>query len=483
MIKYRTYQIHSYNKVIDALRHHNKVILRLPTGAGKSHIALRLVEAGLKAGKRICFICERITLINQIADHAENRGLPYSVIRSSDPRYEWTCNFQIASAQTIVRRKRWDQGGGFDLIIIDECHLLHKIHRDLLTNYDAKFIGLSATPWRKDLGVYWDYLIDEIKERDLINQGYLSQWEAYGPPDGIVDALNLKVTRGEYDEKETYKRFNHRRIYANIVSTWKRLSPGKNTLIFATNIEHSKRIAERFKRSGENSHHVDAYTDESDFRSILSNYKQNPGSILCSVAKLSTGFDLPSAETIIIARTLKSHMTHYQMIGRGMRTSPGKDKALFIDHAGNMERLGTPDNPPRFCLGQDIDNSNRVVNEKKRIYCKKCGKLKKSLKCPHCGHESKVPNTVDEVKGELQKIGGLFTAGYKDKVMRMFKHHELEKGYKNGWSIYMYKEMFKEEPRHKWPRLPITPDNEIQTFINNRIKYQRIRYARSSRCS
>lgn len=469
---YRPYQIKAYNAVIEALRKVNRVILRLPTGAGKSHIALRLVSQTLKSGKRVCFVCERISLVDQIASHAENLGIHYSVIRSSDGRFEWNCDFQIASAQTIERRKIWDQGLGFDLIIIDECHLMREIHRDMLCNYKCKFLGLSATPWRKGLGLYWDKLIDIIDEKELIYQGYLSQWEAYGPPKGMIDTLNLKTTKGDYDDEETFKRVNRKEIYANIIETWSRLSKGRNTLVFAANIEHSKKIRDRFLSIAQPAFHVDAYTDGDKFREIISDYKRVKGSILCSVSKLSTGFDLPEAETAIIARPTKSHMTHYQMLGRLMRTHPGKDKALFIDHSGNIERLGTPDSPPKFTLDYTDADVKRHERKKIDVYCKSCGKLKKSLKCPYCGHESKPYHFVSERGGELEKM-------YRSKLefMCMLKYYEIKKGYKNGWSIHMYRHKFKEEPLVKFPRVTKEPDEDVMLFIKNRLKYERIRYA------
>ena len=262
-IKLRDYQSKAIKDVFAELRKNDKVILRLPTGAGKSVIATKIMEIALENKRRVCVITDRKVLKDQMADYCARHNLEFGVISGSDERYLWGAHIQVCTIQTLARRRNIDHGLGFNLFIIDEAHITFKEHIKIMDQFKgAKFIGLTATPWSKGLGRNWDSVVNGPSIRDLIDMGFLCESIVYAPPKGQMDVSKVKLTAGEYNEKQLGEVADDPKLYASITQEWQAKAQGKSTIVFATSIIHSKKICERFKSIGVEAAHVDAYSED-----------------------------------------------------------------------------------------------------------------------------------------------------------------------------------------------------------------------------
>jgi superfamily II DNA or RNA helicase len=151
---------------------HRCQMVMSPTGSGKTILAMFLIQEALIRNKRVIFVADRRTLINQTSEVADSLGLiSHGVMMADHWRYNVHLPFQIASAQTLARRS-WPDA---DLIIIDEAHTQLKAWTDHIPTCRAAVIGLSATPFSNGLGNLFSNLINATTMRELTESGVLHQ--------------------------------------------------------------------------------------------------------------------------------------------------------------------------------------------------------------------------------------------------------------------------------------------------------------------
>ena len=154
MFELREYQKEALFKTREAFSKTKRVVLNMPTGAGKTAVALNMIESALKKGKRVGFVVDRLTLLDQTANVFYNNNIDFGIIQGDHFLTDYAKQFQICSVQTLIKRGYID----FDFLIIDECHVMYKKQLELLkgnTN-GTYFLGLTATPFTRGLGKYWD---------------------------------------------------------------------------------------------------------------------------------------------------------------------------------------------------------------------------------------------------------------------------------------------------------------------------------------
>ena len=149
-----------------------RVALQLPTGAGKTRVAAEIALGARAKGRTVCFTAPAVTLIDQTVRAFESDGVHgIGVIQSTHPRTDPFQPVQVASVQTLANRARPHS----DIVIVDECHHQFKVIRDWIEAEPNKtFISLSATPWTKGMGDYWQDLVKPVSMQELIDAGYLS---------------------------------------------------------------------------------------------------------------------------------------------------------------------------------------------------------------------------------------------------------------------------------------------------------------------
>lgn len=448
---------------------HRAPILQASTGSGKTVIAGEIIRMAREKGKKVAFIVDRLALVDQASAHLDAVGIDHGIIQGNNIRTDYAKPVQVVSAQTMAKRRPWE----FDLGIIDECHCVRKSTIDLMRSWDKiPFIGLSATPWTKGLGKHYDDLLIPITIHQLISEGFLVDADAYGP--SKPDMAGVKITAGDYNQKQAGEKANTPKLVADIIETWRKLACGRQTLVFATNVAHSQHIEREFRAAGIIATHIDAYTDTEMRREAIERFKAGEIQVLTSVGVLTTGFDAPNAEAVVLARPTKSLMLHIQMIGRVLRPYEGKKRALILDHAGNIERLGfhTDEMPTELDDGTRSESNSKKRERKEPLPrpCPQCHKLITTLKCPACGYEAKRRNKVEAEAGNLEKIkrkaNKNTTKIEKSRFYRELLWYAREHGYRDGWASYKYRERF-----GVWPRgvsgAPKPPSDKTMAYITH----------------
>lgn len=472
----RGYQASAIRSTYNSMRNHRTTMLQLPTGSGKSHIAAAIMEHGLANNKRMAFLVDRIVLSDQIFDRLFEAGLPISVMQGDHPMYNPSKPIQIASIQTLSRRGRrhWPE---VDMFIQDEAHIKHSVVGEIMGQWDAiPWLGLSATPFTRGLGLLWKNLVVGVTTKDLIEQGYLSEYEAFGP--NTPDLTNVRRANGDYSATDLEVRMNA--ITGDIVKHYLERGVGKKGLAFTPTVAYSQHLAEEFRQNGVDADHVSAHDTDAQRDRKMKAYRNGEIEMMCNCEVLTRGFDQGDIEYGILARPTRSLSLHIQMIGRFLRTASGKEKALIMDHAGNIERLGFPDDdlPRHLDMGEPgVNSDTRDIEEPQPRTCPKCFALvpPRTPQCPVCGHIARPRPEVEVKSGILKKLENpnIEPAQLKQSVYSQLVYIANEYGYARGWVAHKYNAIFKVWPRQMVDR-PIEPTPEILSWV----KSQNIRHAK-----
>lgn len=457
----RDYQHRALDELRGELRAgRRRLILQLATGGGKTSIAAEMIRCALDKGKRAMFVADRIKLIDQASDRLDAEGIPHGVIQGDHWRTDFSKPAQVASVQTIARRKIPD----FDLVIIDEAHVLYKGHLDLFKRWDnVPMIGLSATPWARGLGKYFHGNVVGATTRELIDLGFLVEPRVFAP--SSPDLHGVQIKRGDYDVGQLGTASNKPKLVADIVETWMKHGRGRLTMAFAVNVAHSLAIVESFQRAGVRAEHVDGYMPQEDVKAGFDRLRRGDIEILSSVDLASRGVDIPEVSCGIMARPTKSLMLHVQQVGRLIRAHPGKVDAVVLDHAGNTERLGfvTDDLPTELDDGTKKAKNPEERKEPLPKKCPACHAMKpaKAHKCPECGFAPKTqPRGIEQEAGELVEVGrkkGKIATADKKVLYAELLGYAREKGMKDGWAYYAVRDLCGSAPRDRLKAMPPSP--------------------------
>ena len=391
----RDYQTATIDRLEDAwARQVRRVVLVAPCGAGKTVILAEIIRRFIAAtGQRVLFLAHRQELLFQTAEKLEAVGLNegrdgYGILMGSHPAVP-DAMVQVASIQTLLNRPKPAVG----LVILDECHRSRsKGTMALLAFYpDARIVGASATPWRfdgKGLRKNFEESIVAATTADLIAQGHLADYEGlYFKP---IDTKGVHKQGGDYKLDElgaVAVSEKGKVVIREIVAEYVRRQNGKRGVCFAVNIEHSKLIAKAFVEAGVKAEHADGTMPTEQRRAVIQRLRSGETTVLVNCNLVTEGFDLPALEVCMIARPTASVVFHLQSIGRALRPSPGKAKAVFHDHTDNFRRLGCPDDDRDYSL----DGDGQVKGRRRRpIECWACEQtfiphVDHDGACPHCG--------------------------------------------------------------------------------------------------
>ncbi len=473
----RDFQHLAVSQVLDAWKIYPKIILQLPTGAGKTHIAAHFI---MEEKGHVAFLVERKTLVDQASKRFAELGIDHGINQADHPGHSPNKRVQIWSVQTLARRPHWYTNHGIEpsLVIVDEAHIQHRTTYKFMENHpQTKWLGLTATPWARGLGKHWQHLVRPVDMRTLTEQGYLVPYTAYGSKHEL-DFSNIRVmSTGEWDAKQLGEKMKQTEIVGDIWENWCLRAEGQPTLVSAVNIAHSKAIVEMFVSHGVPAAHIDAYTDSHTTRKAIKAFDSGDILVLSSVTKLAVGLDSPRATCKVLAKPIReSHAAHVQAIGRVLRPHPGKSRAILIDHGGNIQRLGFPEDiyQPELSTGSRSD-SQVAKSERKVHKCKQCGfeshRLPTHLSpCLECGYAPEIRKSprVIQIQGELVELerATINSRKPKDHVTwyRMLLGYAEERGYKRGWAWHTYKWQHKRSPPGGWYE-PLPPTDAVIRFV------------------
>jgi superfamily II DNA or RNA helicase len=440
-----------------------RVVCEAATGFGKTLTAAKIIEGALAKRNRVIFTAPAVSLIDQTVSAFENEGIrDIGVMQANHPRTDRLARVQVASVQTLARREIPEAS----LVIVDECHLRAKVIEDMMAERsDVFFIGMSATPWARGMGLLWQDKVTPITIGELIENGFLSQFTVFAPD--VPDLSGVKSVAGDFHEGEVADVMEGKALMASVVETWLARGENRPTLLFGVNRAHAKQLSEAFERAGVATAYVDAFTDSVERQLIERRFRSGEVKIACSVRTLTTGVDWP-VSCIIDAAPTKSIMLHVQKIGRGLRVNEGTEDLLVLDHAGNSLRLGLVTDIHRDKLDATPKGERQPVERKEKLpkECGNCAALITSLTCPFCGHERKPVAGVETVDGELVELtpkkNSAATKEEKQRFYGMCLWLAKKRGYKPGWAANKFREKFQVWPR-RLDDVPVEPD---PAFLN-----------------
>ena len=336
---------------LDNAPHNYHLLYQLPTGGGKTVIFSEITRRYLEQyNKKVVVLTHRIELCKQTSKMLKAFDVKNKIINSAikelPDQEEYSCF--VAMIETLKNRLNDEKLEIQDvgLVIIDEAHF--NSFRKLFSSFNNAFIlGVTATPLSSNikLPMYENYseLIVGDTIQNLIDKGFLAKATTYSYDVGLT---SLKVgINGDYTVKSSDDLYSNMVMQEKLLHSYSEKSLGKKTLIFNNGINTSLHVYESFKHAGYNIKHLDNTTSAEDRRDILHWFKKTPDAILTSVGILTTGFDEPTVESIILNRATKSLTLYFQMIGRGSRKLPNKENFTVIDLGNNALRFGLWNNP------------------------------------------------------------------------------------------------------------------------------------------
>ena len=473
----RLHQAHALAELRSSLRRGRKrPMVMAPTGAGKTILAAAIVAGARAKGKKVAFCVPALALIDQTVEAFFAEGVyEVGVIQAQHLMTDWSQPVQVCSVQTLDRRTVYPDA---DVVIIDEAHRWFGTYEKWMTAApDTPFIGLSATPWTKGLGKWFDDLIIAATTRRLIDEGYLSEFEVYACDH--PDLAGVKTVAGDYHEGQLSKAMNKTLLVANVVETWQRLGKGLPTLVFGVDRAHAGSLHSAFEAAGVRSAYQDALTEPSERREIAKRFASGDLEVVCNIGTLTTGIDW-NVQCISLARPTKSEILYTQIIGRGLRTAPGKDRCLILDHSDTTLRLGFVDDIIHTKLN-DGSKAKSVSESKVKEprECKKCGFMiapGSGLACPKCGHIPERKPNVEQLDGELERLergakakgAAKVPAHVKEEFYQQLLGYAADKGYNPGWAFHKYKEKYKVQPATTFSKWPAPPTPETLSWIKSR---------------
>ena len=321
------------------------LLYQLPTGGGKTVIFSEIVRRYIETfKKKVLVLTHRIELSKQTSKMLDEFGVNNKVVNSTaklDDQEDYMCF--VAMVETLKNRLNEEKLDISDigLVIVDEAH--YNSFTKIFKFFDESFIlGVTATPLSSNikLPMYENYQELFVGEpiHHLIESGYLAQGNMYSYNVGLT---SLEVgANGDYTVKSSEDLYTNSDMLSKLVSAYEETCKGKKTLIFNNGINTSIQVFHAFKKAGYPIAHLDNTNTKKERELILKWFHKTPGAIITSVSILTTGFDEPSIEAIILNRATKSLTLYYQMIGRGSRIYGDRTEFDVLDLGNNFHRFG-----------------------------------------------------------------------------------------------------------------------------------------------
>lgn len=472
MIKLRDYQSDLVSKIRTSYQAGKKAVLAVaPTGAGKTVIFSHIAASVAARGKRVIVLVHRVELLRQTSAALSKSGVDHSLI---NPKFtpDYRKSVQVASVQTLVKRLHMMPKP--DLIVVDECHHANAgSWRKIIAEFPtAHVLGVTATPIRGDgtgLGVDAGGVFDDLVEGPqvpwLISKGYLVKPVVYAPMERL-DLKGIKVVRGDYDQTELAKAVDKPKITGDAVQHYKRLCPGAPAVVFCVSIAHAMHVADEFRGAGFRAYPVDGSMEDDIRKRILGGLGNGSVDVVCSCDLISEGTDIPAIGCAILLRPTQSTGLFLQQVGRALRTCEGKDRAIILDHVGNVLVHGLPEEFREWSLEGEIKKKKKK-GDKQEVkvqvrQCEKCFVMHEPAPvCPSCGFIYSVKQPIQE-EGELRQMTAeeeiIVKRNRNKEVAKAGTLEELNaiakaRGYKPGWATYIWQSREKKKAQHSAPAI------------------------------
>lgn len=397
MYQLRPYQ---HEAVQATLQHFRKertpAVIVLPTGAGKS---LVIAELARIARGRVLVLAHVKELVEQNFEKFHSYGLSAGIFSAGLKRKDINQKVIFGSIQSVANAED-DFFLDYSLVIIDECHRVgldsdtqyHEvIHKLKNANSELCILGLTATPYRLGIGWIYEYhqpkkeiktkeerffkkCLYELTLRYMIKNNYLTPPVKIDAPVACYDFSSLNLLGGKYSDKDIENLLkDQKRITPVIIKNIIDLSEDRQgVMIFTSSVRHAREILTLLPMG---SAIVTGETETSERDEIITAFKNKQLKYLVNVSVLTTGFDAPHVDVIALLRPTESVSLFQQIVGRGLRLSPGKKDCLILDYTGLDHDLFSP------IIEEDKPHPNSTLVK---------------VLCPLCGHENEFWGIVEE---------------------------------------------------------------------------------------
>jgi len=381
----RPYQQEASDRAIDFFKSKKKrnAIMVLPTGSGKS---LVIADIANQLNDHVLIFQPSKEILEQNFLKLQSYGILDCSIYSASFNSKEVSRITFAMIGSV--RNRPDFFAHFKYVIIDECHLVNSknsesMYNSFLSNLNCRVLGLTATPYRLSTDQFggsilkfitrtrpriFSEMIYYVQISELSKAGYLAKMDYYQVD--IVDTSKLQInsTGADYTDKSVQKHYSDIDFNLKLKEIIERLIKAgrKNILVFTRFVAEAEELSDYFNGLAEM---VSGETPKRERERILNEFKSGEIKIVTNVGVLTTGFDFPELETIVLARPTMSLALYYQMIGRAMRPHENKSSAWIIDlcqtykRFGRVESLVLKPEKPNSDLWAIYSNNNQLTNK------------------------------------------------------------------------------------------------------------------------
>lgn len=320
---------------------HDKTLLVLPTGTGKTIVFSAVTEECVRAGSRVLILAHRGELLDQAQDKLlKSTGLRCAVEKAEESSLNSWFRVTVGSVQTLMREKRLANFAPdhFGHIIIDEAHhCLSDSYQRVLEHFNrAQVLGVTATPDRGDmrnLGQYFESLAYEYTLPKAIREGYLCPIKAQTIPLKL-DLSGVGIQNGDFRAGDLGTALDP--YLYQIADEMANYCRGRKTVVFLPLVKTSQKFRDILNSRGFRAAEVNG--DSKDRAEVLQDFAAGAYDVLCNSMLLTEGWDCPSVDCIVVLRPTKVRSLYSQMVGRGTRLCEGKDHLLLLDFLWHTER-------------------------------------------------------------------------------------------------------------------------------------------------
>ena len=383
----RPYQAACVKALLAKIKAKESCAAACPTGSGKTAIGTALCQEITRAGGRVLVVTHRKELIDQISQAMPEAGVLSAGLR----RRQFKADVIIASVQTIMAPSAREMNlkglGRRDVVLVDEAHrvpvryIALEEENDAEDSREAQYlallrhfgackavpVGLTATPYRLDGGLlYGPDWYDPERERterkpflslayeiglyQLLREGFLCpavtpvDEDGKALPAANVAAVKIDKRTGDFDQKQLAEAVEDAELVRKITERLgQEIRRHHACISFCASVRHAKMVADCLRTAGIESSTITAGTASGERSKIVADYKARRVTVLLNVGVLTEGFDAPHTDLVALLRPTASRALFVQMVGRGMRLSPGKDSFTLLDFGSNLARLGPLD--------------------------------------------------------------------------------------------------------------------------------------------